>query len=250
MSPIGIESLIIMPRDGLGTKVERIRAVIKLRSPGALRESVEHELRVVCEGADEMPPGAGLAGRRMWDGMSAETANCTVCGQPLGEDGRCLHCDASGHVWTIQDWRPLLTLSLVIVLGFSFTRLVVTQYDEKRQALAAEYYAAGLRAMDAQKPAEAVDALENALIYSHDNFQYQLKLTDALLASGATSEAVAQLHSFLEQRPGDAQVYLKLARLEARRHHVDEALRYYLDAIEGDVAGAHRSVSAAHRGAL
>jgi len=166
--------------------------------------------------------------------MSAENASCRVCGQPLGADGRCLHCGASGHVWTLQDWRPMLTLSLVIALGFSFTRLVATQYDQKREALAAQYYAAGLRAMDAQKPAEAVGALENALIYSHDNFQYQLKLTDALLASGATSEAVGQLQSFLAQRPGDAQVYLKLARLEARRHHVDEALRYYVAAVEGE----------------
>jgi tetratricopeptide (TPR) repeat protein len=128
----------------------------------------------------------------------------------------------------------MLTLSLVIALGFSFARLVVTQYDERRQALASEYYAAGLRALDAQQPAEAVGALENALIYSHDNFQYQLKLTDALLAAGATSEAVAQLQSFLAQRPGDAQVYLKLARLEARRHHVDEALGYYVAAVEGE----------------
>jgi tetratricopeptide (TPR) repeat protein len=167
-------------------------------------------------------------------GMSTETSNCTVCGKSLGEDGRCRHCEDGGHVWTIQDWRPLLTLSLVIVLGLSFTRLVVSQYNEKRQELAAEYYAAGIHAMDAQQPAAAVDALESALIYSHDNFQYQLKLTDALLASGATSEAVAQLHSFLDQRPGDAQVNLKLARLEARRHHVDGALRYYLAAIEGD----------------
>ena len=128
----------------------------------------------------------------------------------------------------------MLTLSLLIALGFSFTRLLVTQYDDKRQALASEYYTAGLHAMDAQKPAAAVGALENALIYSHDNFQYQLKLTDALLASGATSEAVAQLQSFLAQRPGDAQVYLKLARLEARRHHVDEALRYYVASVEGE----------------
>src|ERR1700687_1566633 len=165
--------------------------------------------------------------------MSTETASCKVCGEPLGADGQCRHCAAGGHVWTIQDWRPLVTLSLGIVLGFSFTRLVVSQYNEKRQGLADEYYAVGLRAMDAQHPATAVNALESALIYSHDNFQYQLKLTDALLASGAASEAVAQLQSFLAQRPGDAQVYLKLARLEARRHHVDGAVQYYLAAIAG-----------------
>jgi tetratricopeptide (TPR) repeat protein len=166
--------------------------------------------------------------------MSTETASCSVCGEPLGADGRCRHCAEAGHVWTIQDWRPLLRLSLLIVLGFSFTRLVVGQYNQKRRELASEYYAAGLVAMDAQHPAEAAEALESALIYSHGNFQYQLKLTDALLASGATSAAVAQLHSFLDQRPGDAQVCLKLARLEARRHHVDGAVRYYLAAIDGE----------------
>ena len=196
--------------------------------------------------------------------MSTEMASCTVCGQALDAQGRCARCqsasppvasvdappsaspsapavgepvwDQVGHVWTIQDWRPLLTLWLVIALGFSFTRLVVNGYDEQQDKLAKQYYAAGARAMEAQHPEQAVDAFEGALVYSHDNFGYQLKLTDALLASGAAAEAeaVAQLHAFLDQRPTDAQVKLKLARLEARRHHVDEALRYYLEAIEGD----------------
>jgi predicted negative regulator of RcsB-dependent stress response len=166
--------------------------------------------------------------------MSAETATCSHCGQPLDARGHCRHCEEAGHIWTIQDWRPLLTLALVIALGFSFTRLVVSAYDDKRHSLADQFYAAGTRAMEAQHPEQAVNAFEAALIYSHDNFQYQLKLTDALLASGSTSEAVAQLHAFLDQRPGDAQVNLKLARLESRRHHVDEAMRYYVAALEGD----------------
>jgi predicted negative regulator of RcsB-dependent stress response len=168
--------------------------------------------------------------------MSTEPTTCRACGQPLDESGRCRRChpEEAGHVWTIRDWRPLLVLWLVIALGFSFTRLAVNAYNDKRETLAERNYAAGMRAMEAQQPAKAVDAFEAALIYSHDNFQYQLKLTDALLASGATGEAVAQLHAFLDQRPNDAQVNLKLARLEARRHHVEEALRYYLAAIEGD----------------
>ncbi len=165
--------------------------------------------------------------------MSEETANCTICRQPLGENGRCQHCDDEAHVWTIQDWRPLLTLALVIVLGFSFTRLVVGNFHEKQNALGAEYYAAGLRAMAAKRPAPAVDAFETALVYSHDNSQYRLKLTDALVASGATGEAMAQLQAFREQRPEDAEVNLKLARLEAQRQQVDEALRYYQNAIDG-----------------
>jgi tetratricopeptide (TPR) repeat protein len=166
--------------------------------------------------------------------MNEETANCTICRQPLGENGRCAHCDNETHIWTIQDWRPLLTLSLVIVLGFSFTSLVVSNFRDKENALASEYYLKGNRALDAKHPAEAVTALETALVYSHDNFRYQLSLTDALLASGATSEALAQLHSFWAQRPHDALVNLKLARLEAKRNQVDEAIRYYQNAVEGE----------------
>jgi Tfp pilus assembly protein PilF len=137
------------------------------------------------------------------------------------------------HVWTLRDWRPLLTLSLIIVLGFSFIRLVVTLYKDKEDALATEYYQSGLRQLAVQRPAEAVDALETALVYSRDNFQYRLKLTDALLANGNSGEARAQLRAFWEQHPGDAQVNLKLARLEARQKHPEDAIRYYENAIEG-----------------
>jgi len=165
--------------------------------------------------------------------MSEETANCTICRQPLGANGRCQHCDEDRHIWTIEDWRPLLTLALIIVLGFSFTRLVVGVFNDKQSALAKDFDAAGNRAMDERRYAQAVEAFESALVYSHDNFQYRMKLTDALAASGARSEALAQLHDFREQHPEDAQVNLKLARLEAKQKHVDEALHYYSDAIDG-----------------
>jgi len=165
--------------------------------------------------------------------MSEESANCTICRQPLGENGRCQHCDEDAHIWTIQDWRPLLNLSLIIVLGFSFTRLVVGIFHEKQNALGAQYYAAGLQTMEEKRPAQAVDAFETALVYSHDNAQYRLKLTDALVASGATGEAMAQLQAFREQRPQDAEVNLKIARLEAQRQQVDQALRYYQNAVDG-----------------
>ena len=41
------------------------------------------------------------------------------------------------------------------------------------------------------------------------------------------------MHAFREQRPQDAEVNLKLARLEAQRQQVDEAVRYYQNAIDG-----------------
>lgn len=153
--------------------------------------------------------------------MSDETARHTVG----DENGH--------HTWTVQDWRPLLMLGLMIVLGFSFTSLVVNSFREKQNALAVEYYQAGLRALEAKQASAAVDDFETALVYSRDNFQYRLKLTDALLASGQTGEAYAQLRAFWEQRPGNALVNLKLARLEVQLGHVDDAARYYQNAIEG-----------------
>jgi len=166
--------------------------------------------------------------------MKQETTYCTICRKPLGEHGRCGYCDSAANDWKLHDWRPLLTLALLIVLGFSFTSLVVSSFHEKEVALAAEYYGKGSRALDEKRPAEAVDALETALAFSHDDFQSQLKLTDALLASGATSEAHAQLQFFLDQHPHNALINRKMARLEARNKHVDEAVNYYQNAIEGE----------------
>jgi len=165
--------------------------------------------------------------------MSTKTVSCKICGNPVNSDGRCPRCGAAEHVWTAQDWRFLLQLSLMIVLGFSFTRLMVRANSEWRQQLASRYYADGVRQLDARHPDEAVEALENALVYARGNLEYELKLTDALLASGQTGEARAQLMRLLAQQPDDSEVYLKLARLEARRKRVDEAAQYYRDAIRG-----------------
>lgn len=162
-----------------------------------------------------------------------EKRKCTICTHPLDDAGHCPNCDEVGRVWTIRDWRPLLSLSLIIILGFSFTRLMVNLFDQRQATLAAEYYSSGVRAMEANRPAEAVDAFESALVYSRDNFQYRLKLTDALLATGASKEAMAQLRAFHEQNPSDAMVNLKLARLEAGRQRPDDAIRYYENAIDG-----------------
>jgi tetratricopeptide (TPR) repeat protein len=165
--------------------------------------------------------------------MSDEVLLCTICRQPLGESRRCPHCDPEGHVWTIRDWRPLVTLGLIIALGLSFTRLVVVGFDQMQRALAQRYYTRGNQALAQHRAREAVRAFESALVYGHENMQYRLKLTDALLASGAGAEARAQLRDYREQHPEDAQVNLKLARLEAQAGSAEDALHYYRDAIDG-----------------
>jgi tetratricopeptide (TPR) repeat protein len=165
--------------------------------------------------------------------MSEETAQCTICKQPLDSDGRCRHCDEESRVWTLRDWRLLAKLALVIVLGFSFTRLVVNLYNEMQSGLGGEYYATGIRATEEHHAAAAAGAFETALVYVPGNYEYRLKLADALVASGATGEAEEELLSFREQRPEDAQVNLRLARLEAKKKNAEEAVRYFQNAIEG-----------------
>jgi tetratricopeptide (TPR) repeat protein len=165
--------------------------------------------------------------------MSDEVLLCTICRQPLGQNGRCQQCDPDGHLWTIRDWRPLVTLGLIIALGFSFTRLVVVGYEQVQRAMALRYYTRGTQALSQHRAGEAVRAFESALVYSHENLEYRLKLTDALLASGAAGEARAQLRDYRAQHPEDAMVNLKLARLEAESGSADEALHYYRNAIDG-----------------
>lgn len=165
--------------------------------------------------------------------MNEEAQLCTICRQPLAANGRCPHCDVEGHVWSIRDWRPLLTLGLVIALGFSFTRLVVTGYNQLKQAMVARYSTRGSQALAQHRAMDAVRAYESALVYSQGSIEYRLKLADALLAAGSAGTARAQLRNYRELNPEDALVNLKLARIESHAGRAEDALLYYRDAIAG-----------------
>ncbi len=176
--------------------------------------------------------------------MSDSKGICKYCRQPLSTDGRCLHCLEDGHVWTLRDWRPLLLLALIIIFGFSFTRLVVGHYQQKTALLAQQYAAQGDRQLAAHHPAEAVQAYESALAYSPDERHIRLSLGDALIESGYRNEAMAQLHNLWEGRPDDAAVNLKLARLQALARQPELALRFYRNAIEGAWPGRNDQAAA------
>jgi Flp pilus assembly protein TadD len=176
--------------------------------------------------------------------MSETTGTCKICRKPLGPDGHCRACDEAGHVWSLGDWRPLAELALIIVLGFSFTRLVVTHYQQEAASLSQQYSAEGDSLLAAHRPAEAVKAYESALAYSPDERHVRLNLGDALLESGFRNEAMAQIRDLWEQRPDDASVNLKLARLEAVSRQPDLALVHYRNAIEGVWTGRNDQADA------
>jgi tetratricopeptide (TPR) repeat protein len=135
-----------------------------------------------------------------------------------------------------QDHRDRLALAglAAAFLGlFAFTTALTAAYRSKEETLADDWYGRGVAALDAQEPARAVSAFRNALAWSRNNRSYQLRLAQALLASGQGEEAGAYLLTLREREPGHGLVNLELARLAARAGRVQEAHRYYHDAIYG-----------------
>jgi predicted Zn-dependent protease len=137
----------------------------------------------------------------------------------------------------------LVWLSIALVPAVAITAGVTRAYRNEQRALAAEWQARGDAALSAGSPAEAIEAFRNALMFAREDRAVTLKLAQALAALGRGAEARAYLLALWDEQPGSGEVNLALARLEAERHDVDRALRYYHIAVEGawhERADAHR----------
>lgn len=123
---------------------------------------------------------------------------------------------------------------LVLIVYFVVTGFAAKYYHAKQKTLAQEWYARGEADLRSHQPAKALEDFRNALAYSKENSLYRLRLAQALVAAGRTSEARTYLLSLWEREPGNGTVNLELARLAARDHNVSEAMRYYHNAIYGE----------------
>ena len=166
--------------------------------------------------------------------MAAQNQACAVCGGPLDTAGRCSRC-ATGNGVLLQKHRPAIpVLVLVLILCFSFTRMVVQWYQERQQLLAARWYQRGVTALDGSQPARSVEDFETALVYAgQDGYEYSFKLAESLTQAGRLKEARSRLLNLRDERPSDARVNLALARVAARTGNIGDAIRYYQGAIEG-----------------
>jgi tetratricopeptide (TPR) repeat protein len=124
-------------------------------------------------------------------------------------------------------------LTVLAVLGFLAVNRLVHRFDEQQKALARHLYDQGMTAQAGGRPDRAIESFRDALVYSRDNFQYQLSLARALRDSGRTEEAQTYLISLWERSPQDAAVNLALGRLAARQELLDNTLQYYHSAIYG-----------------
>ena len=136
---------------------------------------------------------------------------------------------------TLARRTPLVLAALVAtaVLGFSAVSHLVTRLKANEKRIAYHAFEAGLAAYQSNDAERALDDFRAALSYDRDNQTYQLSLARALRDTGRLDESEAYLVHLWEGSPQDSTINLALARLATRRHSVDDAIRFYHNAIYG-----------------
>jgi tetratricopeptide (TPR) repeat protein len=130
----------------------------------------------------------------------------------------------------------LLLLTLAGVIGFAAVSHLVARYNANQQSRGRKLYQQGLADVTASRYDDAIDAFRAALTCDPTNSQYQLSLARALRDSNEPrrlDEAESYLIALWQRAPQDAAVNLALARVAAHRGSVEDAIRYYHNAMYG-----------------
>src|ERR1700721_3062096 len=118
--------------------------------------------------------------------------------------------------------QPPMMLALLAVLGVMFFLAgagLSRVYHAQREALGNRWFSRGVRDLKAHHFDLAVTKFRAALLYSADNYDYQLNLAEALIGLKRTDEAYSYL------------VNLELARIAAQKEQREQTQRYYHNAI-------------------
>jgi tetratricopeptide (TPR) repeat protein len=141
--------------------------------------------------------------------------------------------------WTQRVWsRETVLLAALASLGImiGITEVAVNFYLNKQTNLAKMWFQRGSGALSSGQPKQAVEDLRNAVSYAPANSAlkstYQLRLALALAASNRINEAESYLLVLWTDQPGNGEINLELAKLEARQGKPDAA-RYFENAIYG-----------------
>jgi cytochrome c-type biogenesis protein CcmH/NrfG len=130
----------------------------------------------------------------------------------------------------------LLVLTLAAATGFAAVGHLVARYNANQQSRGRKLYAQGAAAAGAGRYDDAIAAFRAALTCDPTNSQYQLSLARALRDSNdprRLDEAESYLVALWQRSPQDAAVNLALARVAAHRGSIEDATRYYHNAMYG-----------------
>jgi len=125
----------------------------------------------------------------------------------------------------------LALLSALAVVSFLAISGLSRIYHAQQQSLGNRWFTRGAADLKARHFELAVNEFRSALLYSRDNYTYQLDLAEALIGLKRTNEAYAYLINLWERQPENGLVNLELARIAAQRAETEQALRYYHNAI-------------------
>jgi thioredoxin-like negative regulator of GroEL len=123
-----------------------------------------------------------------------------------------------------------LLMGLAIVL-FAAVAGLSRLYYRQQEALAERWSVRGADDLNAGRFSAAVVDFRTSLLYSRDNYEYQLELAEALVGENRTDEAYGYLRNLWDRQPENGFVNLELARIDASRGQTENALRYYHNAI-------------------
>ncbi|MGA2643445.1 MAG: tetratricopeptide repeat protein [Candidatus Sulfotelmatobacter sp.] len=130
----------------------------------------------------------------------------------------------------------LLVLTLAAVSGFAAVSHLVSRYNLNQQARGRRLYAQGLADVATKRYDDAIAAFRAALTCDPTNPQYELTLARTLRDSNdprRLDEAESYLLALWQRAPQDAAVNLALARVAARRGSIEDATRYFHNAMYG-----------------
>jgi tetratricopeptide (TPR) repeat protein len=130
----------------------------------------------------------------------------------------------------------LLLLTLAAATGFAAVSHLVARFNANQQSRGRKLYAQGLADVKDDHYDEAIAAFRAALTCEPSNSQYQLSLARALRDSNdprRLEEAESYLLALWQRTPQDAAVNLALARVAAHRGNIEDAIRYYHNAMYG-----------------
>ncbi len=130
--------------------------------------------------------------------------------------------------------REPVIVALLSVLALVFF-LAVTGlshvFHTQQESLGDRWFTRGTVDLKHQRFQPAVSDFRSALLYSRDNYVYQLNLAEALIGLTRTSEANAYLVNLWDREPDNGLVNLELARIAVQNGETEHALRYYHNAI-------------------
>jgi tetratricopeptide (TPR) repeat protein len=146
-----------------------------------------------------------------------------------------------------MSWRPLklvsrsaplilLILTVAAAVSFAAVSHLVARFTANQQARGRKLYLVGLADAKAARYDDAIAAFRAALTCDPTNSQYQLSLARALRDSNdprRLDEAESYLLALWQRTPQDAAVNLALARVAAHRGSIEDATRYYHNAMYG-----------------